>query len=323
MDNDAKISEINQRIRNFINDSIVKETNIFSKRQDGYWSQFFSALDTIDDTCVAIDKFGKNKGDYFNQNPYLSIYGLLQALFLQQDATRHLKQAILGKDINFKKEYPKLFEIRQLRNETIGHPTKKENDRGKSNYRNNEVAYCTIDRSSLSNEGFGYMLWMNLKTDHKHIKFREIIDFQEDNLGIELSKILNEIEKEEMNHMEKFKNEKLANYLSKKTLYEVNLIYGVRWDDNLAWPSFDYYFKQYKMIRSGLEARYGQFGTSLRIPGTAEVIKKLDYVFSKLDIFKNTKKFDEYEFEVYVDALDAGLKELGEHLILTDKEFEI
>lgn len=53
----------------------------------------------------------------------LYIYGLLQALFLQQDAANGISTALLGKKIDFKQEYPSLFEIREIRNDTVGHPT--------------------------------------------------------------------------------------------------------------------------------------------------------------------------------------------------------
>lgn len=77
------------------------------------------------------------------------------------------------------------------------------------------------------------------------------------------------------------------------------------------------------MIRKGLEDRFGKFGKTIRIPGTYEVIKKMDFVFSKIDTFKNTKKFEDFELEVYIDASDAGLKELQMHLEETDRRFEV
>jgi len=61
----------------------------------------------------------------------------------------------------------------------------------------------------------------------------------------------------------------------------------------------------------------------LRIPGTEEVIKKLDYVFGKIETFQQTGNFENYELEVYIDALDAGINELKTHLAEVDQEFEI
>jgi hypothetical protein len=74
----------------------------------------------------------------------------------------------------------------------------------------------------------------------------------------------------------------------------------------------------------GLENRYRKLAFSIRIPGTEFVIKKLNHIFSKVETFKSGG-FDEQEFEVYevyIDALDADIKELKEHLQEIDKEFE-
>lgn len=325
MKND-QVQKINSDIRDFVNNSTLKKTSIFMKKQDGYWDQFFVALDTIDDTCLAIQGFQKDLSNLFLKNPYLVTYGILQALYIQQDAVNYLKTSLFSNDkkIDWKnKKYLELAKIRQLRNETVGHPIKAKKKGGKSNYSNNEITSCTINRSSLSKEGFNYMLWMHSKTERKSIKFADIIKLQNKNLSAELELILKELQKEEKQHKLKFKNEKLANFLSDKILYQINSIYGVIWNDHLAWSSFDYYHGQYKKVRNRLEKRYGKFGSSLRIPGTAEVINKLDYIFSKIEIFKNNKQFNKYEFEIYIDALDANLKELKTHLKETDKEFEI
>ncbi|MBU6427037.1 hypothetical protein KGQ27_02235 [Patescibacteria group bacterium] len=321
----SQVSDINTKIRDFVNDSTIKKTNIFAKKHDGDWNQFCAALDTIGDTCLAVEGFQRDQSD-FVKNPYLTTYGILQALFIQQDSVNYLKTALFGKDKKIdwsSNKYSELAKIRQLRNETIGHPVKTEKKRGKSKYMDGEVSSCMIDRSSLSKEGFSYMLWMSSGTETKHVKFSDVLNAQNQNLSAELEAILKELQKEEKEHKVKFKGEKLADILNARSLYEINLIYGVHWDDHLAWPSFDHYHERYKKIRAGLESRYGKFGTILRIPGTEEVVKKLDYVFSKIEGFKISRKFDDYEFEVYVDALDAGLKELKTHLEEIDKEFEI
>lgn len=321
-----KITEISHQIRELFNNSTIKKTQVYSRKQSGDWNQFCAALDTLEDTCLAIEDFQKNPNDLFIKNPYLATYGLLQALFIQQDAVNFLKISLFGisNKIDWKdNKYSELFKIRQVRNETIGHPVKKENKGNKSKYENDEITSCTIDRSSLSKDGFRYMLWMYSKTEGKTIKFADIISQQDKHLGNELEMVMKEIQKEEKEHKTKFKNEKLADLLNKPSLYQINLIYGVQWNDHLAWPSFNHYHGLYKKIRKSLEDRYGKFGETLRIPGTEEVIKKLDYVFGKIETFQQIGNFENYELEVYIDALDAGIKELKTHLAEVDQEFEI
>jgi len=321
-----KIAEISHQIRGLFNNSTIKKTQVYSRKQSGDWNQFCAALDTIEDTCLAIENFQKDPNNFFIKNPYLATYGILQALFIQQDAVNFLKISLFGDSnkIDWKdKKYSELFKIRQVRNETIGHPVKKENNGKKSKYENDEITSCTIDRSSLSKNGFQYRLWMHSKTESKTIIFLDIISQQDKYLGNELEKVMEEIQKEEKAHKRKFKNEKLADLLTKPSLYQINLIYGVQWNDHLAWPSFNHYYELYKKIRKSLEGRYGKFGETLRIPGTEEVIKKLDYVFGKIETFKNIGNFENYELEVYIDALDAGINELKTHLVEIDQEFEI
>ncbi len=327
MDNERlSIEGLVMKIRKFFDDSTVKKTNVFLKKKDGDWNQFFAALDTIEDTCLAIQNFQLDTNDLFIKNPYLATYGILQALFIQQDAVNYLKISLFGsiKKIDWSNtKYVELAKIRHIRNETIGHPVKTEQKGRKSTYINDEITSCTIDRSSLTKDGFRYMLWMHSKTDSKTINFSEIIKLQDKYLSAELETVMKELKIEEKQHKLKFKGEKLSELLNKPSLYQVNLIYGFQWNDHLAWPSFDHYHELYKKIRNGLEERFGKFGETIRIPGTHEVIKKLDFVFSKIERFKNTRKFENYELEIYIDALDAGLNELKTHLAETDKEFEI
>ena len=324
--NRLKTDDITKKIRDFFNDSTIKKTNVFLNKRNGDWNQFCAAVDTIGDTCLAIQNFQQDSNSLFIKNPYLATYGILQALFIQQDAVNYLKISLFGSDKKIdwnNTKYIELSKIRQVRNETIGHPIKTERKGKKSTYVNNEITSCMIDRSSLTKDGFRYILWMHSKTETKTIKFSEIIELQDKYLGAELEAILKEMQKEEKQHKIKFKNEKLGELLQKPSLYQINLIYGVQWGDHLAWPSFDHYYELYRKIRKGLEDRFGKFGETIRIPGTHEVIKKLDYVFAKIEIFKNTRKFENYELEVYIDALDTGLKELQVHLEETDREFEV
>ena len=319
------VSEITSKIRDFVNNSVIKRTDVFSKKNEGYWGQFCSALDTIGDTSVAIESFLSITNEDFLKNLYLNTYGVLQALFLQQDAVNHLKVSLFGEDkrIIWKIKYPELDKIRELRNETIGHPTKTNKKGRESKFNKDEVSSCMISRHSLSKDGFDYFLYRHSGSEHKHIKFQEVINLQDNNLEVELSKILKELQKEEKKHKVKFKDEKLADLLSESSFYKINLIYGVNHDDSLAWHSFNHYLDKYKKTRGGLEKRYGKFGEITRIQGTELVIKKLDYIFSRMETFKKTGNFEEQEFEIYVDALDINLEELRNHLREIDNEFKL
>ncbi len=323
----TEVDEFTTQIQSFLNDSTIQKTKIFLKKNEGDWNKFVTAIDTIRDTNLAITNFTQNPNNLFIQNPYLVTYGLLQALFLQQDAVNYLKVSLFdnSKKIDWNNpKYAELKKIRQIRNETIGHPIGTNKRGPNSKYTSDEITYCTINRSSLSKDGFEYMLYMHSESNLKTIKFSDIIAYQDKYLGNELKSILKETQKEERQHKEKFKGEKLCDLITKDSLYQLELIYGVQWNDHLAWPSFDYYHTQYKKIRKGLEDRYGKFEeTTLRIPGTTELIKKLDHIFFKLEEFKETNNFDHYAIEVYVDVLIMEINKLKTHLEETDAEFDI
>jgi hypothetical protein len=53
------------------------------------------------------------------ENHYLKLYELLQALFLQQDAVKHLCEALAVP--NDPDQFPRLRPIREARNASIGH----------------------------------------------------------------------------------------------------------------------------------------------------------------------------------------------------------
>ncbi|MFH1733652.1 MAG: hypothetical protein ABIE92_02995, partial [bacterium] len=116
-----KVNEIRNRISHYLRINRLL-------RNDGKWARICSALDTIEDTEEAIYYYNENLsvelGDFGLL--YLSVYGVLQSLFVQQDAARHLCEA-LSSELNEKYEFKKeqnLERIRTIRNETIGHPTK-------------------------------------------------------------------------------------------------------------------------------------------------------------------------------------------------------
>ena len=111
--------------------------------------------------------------------------------------------------------------------------------------------------------------------------------------------------------------------LKKPSLYQIDRIYDVQSNIQLGWDTFNYYHEPYKKIRKGLEDRYGKIGEALRIPGTVELIKELDIVFSKIETFRKTGNFENLEIEAYVESLEVQWNELGDHLVEVDQEFEI
>jgi hypothetical protein len=109
-----------------------------------------SPLYTLED-CQSVIEDYKKLDDFTAANAgYLKIYGLLQALFVQQDAFKHLYESSFSSNFDFK-NYPELINIRNIRNKTIGHPS------------NSGGEYCTIIQKTLNK--FSYMLLIHDKND--------------------------------------------------------------------------------------------------------------------------------------------------------------
>lgn len=184
-----------REIRDFINEP-RKQFNLLNDLK--FWHQLCSSLDVIGDSDLAIDAyinsdFGEDDGE-----KYLRLYGVLQALFLQQDAVTNLCES-LGLQNNLIAN-PKLKDIRDIRNDSIGHPTK----------RGNYKSYHFISRVTIKKSGFQLISnYENSKTTVRDISVIDLIKEQREYLSEIFKKIINDLKAEEKAHKEKFKMEKL------------------------------------------------------------------------------------------------------------------
>jgi len=201
-----------QEIRDFINKP-RKQFNLLKNRK--FWNQLCSSLDVIEDSDLAIDayinsEFGKDDGE-----KYLRLYGVLQALFLQQDAVTNLCES-LGLSDNLTAN-TKLKEIRNIRNDSIGHPTK----------RGNYKSYHFISRVSTTKSGFQLISdYGNSKITFRNISVIDLIKEQREYLSkILIKKVINILKVEEKAHKEKFKMEKLEDVFPDTFSYYIEKIF--------------------------------------------------------------------------------------------------
>ena len=184
-----------REIRDFINKPI-KQFNLLKNHK--LWNQLCSSLDVIGDSDLAISAYINSEFGIDGGEKYLRLYGVLQALFLQQDAVTNLYES-LGLPNNLT-SYPKLKEIRDIRNDSIGHPTK----------RGNYKSYHFISRASITKTGFQLISdYGNNKTTFKDISVIDLIEEQRKYLSEILKKVINVLKAEERAHKEGFKMEKL------------------------------------------------------------------------------------------------------------------
>jgi len=191
------ISEKINRIREIVFKPRLKQ-KIMTK--SSLWSQLGIAMYTIEDAELAIESF-VNRIEIQNNHGelYLRTYGILQALFLQQDAVKHLSEAT---EIPFELSvYSGLMDIRRLRNDIIGHPTK----RGWP-----KPSYHGIIRQSMSPDSFQMLsIYADRNTKRGEINLLEVVRNQRELIGNALDAIIKALEQEVDKHKQKFKGRNL------------------------------------------------------------------------------------------------------------------
>lgn len=157
-------------------------------------------MDTIGDTQLAIEAYPRIPLDEYGSH-YLLVYGILQSLFIQQDAIRDLAEA-LGIELP---ESDLFRSIRDIRNSVAGHPTKQ---RERSSNKSSNV----ISRPSMTRLGFEYIVrYHDDRPDvFKYVDIGEILDGQSSEVRTALGAVITELEREEMSHRKEFRDTLLS-----------------------------------------------------------------------------------------------------------------
>ncbi|MCE5339772.1 MAG: hypothetical protein LLF92_01415 [Planctomycetaceae bacterium] len=182
------------------------------------------SLDTVESAQMAIDSYNcLNKENIKDIGQKLIIYGLFQALYIQQDAVLNLCKSIgiplPENEKDFKKKYPEVYEIRQLRNKGIGHPSKEGNT--------NSTHGMLIDNDSI--ELFSYT--ETGQFSYSEYKISDCIKKQNQSLCGIIQEVIKKMESIEKEHKDKYKQNKLRDcfptdpqYCIGKVFEAINLI---------------------------------------------------------------------------------------------------
>ena len=187
-------------IRDFVNNP-RKHHGLFKNK--ALYLQMCSALDVTSDTEEAILAFKDTKFEKDRATLYLAVYGVLQAIYVQQDAVVNLCNS-LGIDENMK-NYPRLSEIREIRNDSVGHPTKRHPKR-----KGGPTSYSFIAPQHLSTMEFDIVsMFSDGTSEQKHVSLPEIMRDQQTYISSILNMVKDKLDREEREHKEKFRMEKL------------------------------------------------------------------------------------------------------------------
>jgi hypothetical protein len=158
-------------------------------------------MDIIDDVDSAMEAYVEHDFPSDIGERYLRLYGIMQGLFLQQDALFDLVKAIhpakeiLPNDV--------LKDIREARNASVGHPTQL-NRKGK-------LSTHGIVQNSMRKEGFDLLSYPSQNDSvFQHIPVRELIDRQRAETMRILSEVVSDLREQEQAHRARFQDVKLA-----------------------------------------------------------------------------------------------------------------
>jgi len=144
-----RISALEQQIRTYVNDANLYD-RYFDSHLDDEWETLCVSMNILGDTCLALEYYeASGIGDEYGEK-YLKLYGMLQAIFLQQDSIRRIYQVFLKSDLQPDSDTA-WMRIRELRNLTVGHPVEKRDK--------DETKRCFVSRVTIQNNGFQLMIW--------------------------------------------------------------------------------------------------------------------------------------------------------------------
>lgn len=164
------------------------------------WHQLWTAMDTLDDADSAMDTYLESEFPSDTGERYLRVYGVMQALFLQQDALNDLIKVIHpAKSINVGDV---LKDVREARNMSVGRPTNLK--------RNGKVFAHAISRSTISKDGFDLISFA--EEDSKtfpHVPVRDLIEKQRAEAVRILSEVIRDLKETDEAHKIAFHEKKL------------------------------------------------------------------------------------------------------------------
>jgi len=303
------IEKYEDRIREFIN-SGRKQSTLLSDTPK--WNKLCSSLDLIGDTQLAIESYPQFHDFKDYGAIYLVLYGILQTLLLQQDAAKHIGDA-LGIKVKRPKELEK---IRVIRNSAAGHPGhQKENGLSKSSF---------ITRTSISPVSFQLMTVYSGDKDYEFstITIPPLLKIQEQYLSVILKKVVSELERQELEHRKMHNENKLVDIFPKTLRYHFSKIFEATSSDgmfSLGSINLNVISDCLENIKSGLSSR-GEWGVYEAIDYHYDLI---DYPLYRLKAFFNGEDdIDEKDAFIYASFLSDQMDSPKEIIIEIDEKYD-
>jgi len=186
------------------------------------WREFCAALDVIGDTEDAIETYlGRIRAlgetaPISGSPDYLGVYGVLQALVVQQDAVRAI---LRGAGVTTSTLDPRLREIRNIRNLSVGHPTRAVKHPGKPS--------SFIVQISMSQSGFDLLsLYEDGRQEVRRIDLFTRIAEQRSVIAKAINGTRGHLQDEDREHRRRYRETMLADTLA-DARYHLGKVYDL------------------------------------------------------------------------------------------------
>lgn len=303
-----RILDIRNTLSNdFLLNNLSKNKILFNK--------LYASCDLLEDTESAIDYYknsdftGKSIGE-----KYILIYGLFEAFYIQNDATKKLTNVIINLLNNkqsisledFKEDFYILDKIKEYRNDIAGHPA----------YRDNGEYSVYLSQYSLSKDKVEYQ--KSHTREFTTIDIIQGINMQESSILNILNKVFEKLKLKEEEHYRKYKNEKLHEIFNKNYMYPREKIHT----NHLYKESLEMLKELSNNIKQKLNERYinyKELNYSYLINNIDDII---DFLENKLEIFDIDSKYKNFIKDNMVEALTNKFDNLMEIFLEIDKKYE-
>jgi len=168
----------------------------------------YGSLYAIESAQMAIESYNAlSKDDIERIGEKPIIYGLFQALYIQQDSVLNLCKSIgipiPNDDDTFKTQYPDLYKIKNLRNKGIGHPTPKPQDKKLKSTHSMLIIKDSIKLFTYTKTG---------EFCSNTYKISDCVEKQDKSLCIFMKQVIEKMKLIYQNHKDEYKQAKLKDY---------------------------------------------------------------------------------------------------------------
>jgi hypothetical protein len=298
---DKNLGMVLEELREFLHNSTITKPKILLKREVGDWDKLWSAFDNIQDSQKAIEQFPAVNADY------LGVYGLLQAMVVQQDSIQKLIHVLGQTQIQWT-NYPELQDIRNVRISTIGHPTDIKKHKN-AKFEDGDISYSSMAIGVMQSEILEYLQWSKSGSKSKKIDLRFAINKQEEILSTLVSKIYADIKEKETEHIKRFENDSLEDSLSSCS-YSISKLWSFEKDRSYSKSAFRMLRVTYDNFKNKIIQRYGYDSFEFQ-PGLKMEIEKIGKLLSRIEnMVSMNQGVDELDLDVYVESLQNSFNQL-------------